>query len=69
MTRSYAGMNRSSMAENFEIRSMSAEDENVGNAILAQDFLKRAIFFSGLNSLTWPLLFLYAFMPSKHSKA
>ena len=51
-------MKRSSMAENFEIKSISADDENCGSAILAQDLLKRAMFLSGLKSRTWPSLFL-----------
>ena len=37
-------MKRCSIAENFAMSSMSAEEENVGSAILAQDLLKRAMF-------------------------
>lgn len=54
----YAGMKRSSMAENLEIKSMRAEGEKVGKAIRLQDLLKRAMFWSGRNRRTWPLLFL-----------
>lgn len=65
----YAGMNRWSIDTNLEINSMSFSPSNVGNVIRAEDLFNLAIFLSGLNNLIFPSSFLYAFIPSKHSKA
>ena len=62
-------MSRSSVETNFEIREMRAWGSTVGKAMLEADLFRRAMFLSGLNSRIWPWGFLYAFMPSKHSKA
>ena len=41
----------------------------MGRAILDEELLSRVIFLSGLKSLIFPALSLYAFMPSKLVKA
>lgn len=62
-------MKRSSRETNFEIREMRASGSTVGRAMREADLFRRAIFLSGLKRLIWPSGVLYAFMPSKHSKA
>jgi len=62
-------MNRSSKATNREISLIKADGSTVGKAILADELFSRAMFLSGLKSPISPFFFLYAFMPSKHSKA
>ena len=54
----HAGMKRSSIDVNLEIRFMRAVGSNVGRAMRAEDLLKRAMFLSGRKSRICPLLFL-----------
>lgn len=63
------GINLSSNRQNCLSRSIMAAGSKVGRAIRALLRFNLAIFISGRNNLTRPILSLYAFMPSKHSKA
>ncbi len=65
----HAGTKRSSNKTNFDINLRKASGSKVGKAIREAELFMRAIFLSGRNRLIFPSLFLYAFMPSKHSNA
>ena len=68
-SRAYAGIKRSSILTNLAMSSVNASPSNVGSAMRAAERFSRRMFLSGLKRRSSPLGFLYAFMPSKASKA